>query len=198
MTNFLPGGRRTIGVVVLLIACIVMGIWLRGRAIATEIAFGPSDQNPTARYKNFYNVPGMSSKGHIEAKSFQQLISGDGITWRRLEATNPDSLLCYPRVWHETRYDAFASLDEYHWRWQLGGFDFGQRRKGLNPGNISVVGSTLEEYAKTEPRVTMSFWTIPYWFIVLSLALVSAWLLLAPRRAKSSKPPVVLESIEPR
>lgn len=75
--------------------------------------------------------------------------------------------------WHYTRgrsprHDALIQFQDYQWRWTWNGFDLGEHR--------------------FEPLAwERTYWTVPYWSIVLLLILTSAWLLLSkPRPAGTS------------
>ena len=169
------------GIVTLMMAVLLMACWIKSLGVRTEITFGRNQTNTKAKYKSYYNI---QTKGwfssEIETKVLHQLISSNGIMWRKLEVTNPDTMVGYPIGWRDTDYDAFKSFfspDGIVWQRQLFGFEFGECHKGKE--SATVVGGDAAFLALSDPRLRMSFWFIPYWSTVIPLTLISLWLLLS-------------------
>lgn len=94
-------------------------------------------------------------------------------------ATNPNSLFRYhSAVMDDWIIDPYRNPKwEHKWKWQLLGFGFSEYKYMalMKTGDMG--------------RVDLAFYRIPYWSMVIPLALVSAYLLLSKPRA--GKPPVL-------
>lgn len=190
MFTYFRGWKRKAGLVTLVTAFVLMAGWIRGRSIRGEITIGTNERDAEPKYTNQMNMEGNGWFGSkVIAKAYYQIVSTDGITIRRIKVTNPEWSLGLPVGMRETSYDAFKSLNEYIWRRQLCGFDFGERRDDLKFENVTIVGSDKESVARNNPQLRMTYLSIPYWAIVLPLTLLSAWLLLSKGRQPTQPEP---------
>ena len=170
MREFFRGWRRKVGCVALVMALATCGLWMRSRAIEDSL------------------VVEMSVTRH------NVWLAGTGFWWvssRRFNNKRPDDRLLlkwesrpaqplpkqpgefgfghpspgpYDASFQETRVDV-------HWRWRFLGGDFGSvTRQGGGPW-----GGT------TPQRV----WFVPFWWIVLPLTLLSAYLNLRKPRKRT-------------
>ena len=161
MGEFFNGWRRKIGLLTLVMACVFMAGWIRSlQRVDSRIVF-------------------------TSTSSSLQLISGNAtITVRRFVSPHAvkslpglvDRLLLvgvFPPSGNSSGNVAF-SIDEksrlqignpYSWTVKTGGFGIGQVKDKDLPLQVFV-------------------WAVPYWFIVISLTLLSAYLLLnKPRQS---------------
>lgn len=187
MRGVFHGWKRKLGVVVLLFACGLTAVWVRGLRIRSEIALAWTDKTATPYVTSFNTEKGGPKDRDPTTKTLHQLISTNGIEWRRLEVTNPDSRIRYPNGWSDTTYDAFVNLDDYLWRSRFLGFDVGSRRKGNSSENVIIQGGTRDSMRRSDPRLLMNYWTVPYWAIVFPLCVTAAWLLLSKRNKSNPK-----------
>ena len=187
MGEFFKGWRRKVGVVTLMMACVLTGIWLRTMSFRTEISVSRTDPNLKTKYLTGLNIQDQGwFARNVKTKVLHQLILSGTVTWRKIEVRNPDSSIDYPIGWRRTDYDAFKSLNQHGWQWRFGDFDFGSCTKDPDESNVRFVGSTPEQRAKSDPHFLLNYWTIPYWSLTAPLTLISLWLLLS----KPSKSPL--------
>lgn len=193
MFGYFKSQRRILGIVMLILACLFTGLWVKSLSIGTEIAFGRNAKDVDADFKRFYNVETKGAySSDIVTQTFQQLISKDGfLTWRKITIENPDWLLGYPTGWRDTNYDAFKMLNQHVSRWLFCGFDFGECFEG-EAKNVTRVGFDPKK-PQSDPGLRLSYWQIPYWGIVLPMTLLSGWLLIS----KSKKNTINRPEIEP-
>jgi hypothetical protein len=153
MHTFFHGWRRKVGVATLVMACLMMGLWMRSRFILDTVRYCPD-----GRYH--YSIT----------------LAPSAIRWVRLQGSG--SFLS-PRFfdfdWDSKEYskgDDDPILDprvgwQSKWNWQACGFQFGS----FQDSSQSIVNGEVE----------IGF--IPYWSLVLPLTALSAYLILwKPRK----------------
>ena len=157
MREFFHGWRRKAGCVTLMMACAVMGLWIRGQRFRDELAF--------------------ASASGTEKEIHAIVSAAAGIMWirERLPDWSMVQVTSFP-VWNSHRYGDDDTSDfsgetdtrgDSLWRWKWCGFDLGQ-------GN---------HYGKDLTGPTISYWIAPYWSIAIPLMLLSAYLILwKPRK----------------
>lgn len=191
MDYFRPRQRK-FGLVTLLIACGLLGLWLRGNAVKEEITLGTNENNSRPRFTHTRDSgPGgyYGNKVSVIAKGYYQIISTEVLTVQRIKVTNPEWSLGLPVGIRETSpdtYELLATIDQSVWRRHCGVFELGERRED------AVAMAKYYGDAKG-PQLRLTYFTIPYWAIVLPVTLLSAWLLLSKLRpAKSSESPIAI------
>jgi|GEM_PF-1247878 hypothetical protein len=189
MGEFFHGWRRKVGVLTLLVACVVTGIWISALRFRTELTIGWNAPNLDTKFVSHLNIQDQGWFARdVKSKVFRQVIFSHSLTWKTIEITNPDTSVVYPVGLRRTDYDAFKQLNQYEWRWQFAGFDFGRCHKDTDETNIRYAGSTPESRAMSDPRLLMSYFSIPYWSIVFPIVLLSGYLLLSkPRKLTQTK-----------
>ena len=193
MGEFFKPMRRKMGVLSLLMACVFMAAWIRGRSVRTEITIGMNEKGAEPKYSQRTNMFGKAwFECKVMAKDYYQIILTDGIAIRRVKVTNPEWSLGLKVGIRETSDDAFRSLNEYVWRRQLFGIDTGERRDDLKFENVTIVGNTKESAARNNPQLRLTYLSIPFWSLIIPLALISAFLLLTKPR-----PPTQKKAVEP-
>lgn len=152
MRGYFKPLRRKIGVLTLVMACLLLGGWMRSLVVC--------------------DVFGLPVGKHVE----QNLASEDSVLlWSQNYFFAPP----YP-TWstiplQKHRPDTNYEFYNVKWTWRIGGFGFGARR-------IEITGRPVRY--QSAPVVT-----VPYWFLVLPLTLLSAWLLLLKRRQPTKPEP---------
>ena len=188
MSEFFKGWRRKLGLFTLVMACVLTGIWLRSLVHRTEISVSKNNPKLDTKYVSHLNIQDQGwCASEVKTKVLHQLILDRTVTWKKIEVTNPDTSITYRVGWRQTNYDAFKRLNQHAWRWCFGEFDFGDCTQDPDESNMRFVGSTPELRARSDPRFLMSYWTIPYWSIVIPLTLLAAFLLLSKPRKSTLK-----------
>lgn len=187
MVRYFNPLRRKLGVLVLVMACVFMAAWIRGLYVRTEISVGRNDPKVPTDKGVYYN---LQDKGwyasQIQMQSFQQFVSSDGLTWRRVSVIDPECFIGYTVGWRDTRYDPFKTFfspGKKIWRWQFCGIDAGDYSDGVD----------LEA---SSGLIRISFWHVPYGLIVVPLTLISAYLLLSKPGQKSLAPKADIRKME--
>lgn len=161
MFSVFNGWRRKTGVVTLLVACAVMVLWIRSRAI-TEDFFLPLGRQTTLQF--------ISRQSTLTVRKFAAPV--------RVGTANvgPDRLLLFgffPPT-NTSDGDVAFSADEEN-RAQLGTpYVWRFRTSGVG----------LAAFRDQELSLRVDIFTIPYWLIALPPTFLSATLLLWPRRKK--------------
>lgn len=188
MGDFFRGWKRNVGCLTLLMACLLMAAWIRGRSVRTEMTLGMIEKGAEPKYTQRINMFGKAwFERNVMAKDYYQIILTDGIAFRRIKVTNPEWSLGLKVGIRETSDDAFRSLNEYVWRQQLFGIDAGELRDDLKFENVTIVGNTKESAARNNPQLRLTYLSMPYWSIILPLTLISAYLLLSKPRTSTQK-----------
>jgi len=157
MGDFFNGWRRKAGCVLLVMAALCLGMWIRGRVIRDIYIFGNGKEDA-------YTAVATSP---------------DGIYWAYKYETEPE---LFDRSvvpgWHSAAYppDEPRDFENYRfinpwifkWRYCWGGFDFGENH--FNTGPLGWVNR---------------YWVVPYWAIACPLTLLSAYLILWPRKRRT-------------
>ena len=104
--------------------------------------------------------------------TMEHCVSVNGsLVWGRLRKEDPKSIIVFP-VWEASEnstLDGFLAKANLRCSW---------RRYGFGSGELNVDSSD---------RFQHTIWIIPYWSIVIPLALISVWLLLGKPRASTQK-----------
>jgi hypothetical protein len=171
MREFFNGWRRKIGMMTLVMALVLMGLWVRSHSVKDLWGFGSGQEKAVLGLTTF---PGE-------------------FRWQRQEF---DREAFYRAGWYCRAYDAseLAATDDVvsassklEWRWRRLGFDFGAAT--LNATSYAAPGYYPEGFEvpqnPEEPNLErVVFWTIPFYSIVLPLTAVSAFLLIfKPRQS---------------
>jgi hypothetical protein len=150
MREFFRGWRRTVGCATLVMACALMGMWLRSRVVNDFLATDGRDA--TYRIGSYggaisfiRDTPAVPFERFLHLDSFDEGDDNKYELWKRWDS-----------------WDGY----EMSWRWDLAQFHFG-------------VGSTGSA-SRTES------YTFPYWFFVIPITLLSAYLILWKSRKRSS------------
>ena len=154
MGDYFKPWRKKIGVATLVIACVLAGGWVRSI----------SDQDVVfiQRQRNAF------VDNHV-------LISMQGaISWSRWSPIETDTPK--PLEYRHSKNPGPSDDDwkgaEVHWHWQWNGFDFG----------ASSVKETMWMGQVKPWTREVEVWQIPYWFLVVPLMLLSAYLLFSKPR----------------
>jgi hypothetical protein len=167
MWRFFQPWRRKVGVSLLGMACVMMGLWIRGLVIQDSIWFGFTIQDST------FSAQAGCVVTHGNVLDTLSSSEKDGIVWSRWNCHGGGNLAWSPG-WktHSTQnnnfFDPFDALgnplkpDLLDYRW--GAF-------GIEVGKYHVWDAKPDTY---------SFWRISHFTIAIPLTLLSAWLLLTP------------------
>jgi hypothetical protein len=146
MYTFFHGWRRKAGCVALLMALAFSGLWIRSQVV----------QDTLIRFTHD-GIVGLFARAY-------------GVSWTRHTQWPPEYLSRPAGSWEFASYETPPyAWDRYDndiviWRWQLLGFDFGER----------------QEAQFLRPVVD---WTIPYWSVAVPLTLLSGYLIVwTPRK----------------
>ena len=164
MGEFFRGWRRKAGYTAMLIAWVFMFGWIRSRTVAD----GLIRTNGQVR-DSFVSIDGTLTFIRITPSwnSAAMLhLFGDDYRWRSTEISKDGrSDFDAHGVLHSP--DAFESVYEVEWQWDWAGFTFGAEQ--FKPGVM--------------PVHRLKIYSVPYWSIVIPLALLSAYLILwKPRK----------------
>jgi hypothetical protein len=132
MSEFFKGWRRKTGCVALVMACVLMGMWVRSRYLVDELsALMPLDVN------NY-------------------------------------TLMSYSDCIHMTVWKQAGLTPVEGWRWKSERLDA--------PRSVTIIDSWAVELLEDG-----LLWQIPYWFLVMPLTLLSAYLILWKPRPKERR-----------
>ena len=177
MREFFHGWRRKAGIVTLVMASALMGIWIRTRVIQDDLAIG--------QYYLFTTREGIGGQFARFRDGLHFLNRIDW--WTRPCSDLPAPVL--PLDWRATIDFQPNEDDEVgdppptaDWHWQWLGFACAKssmtQSKYTDGGPIWVLGKVF-------------YVVLPHWFFSISLTLLSAYLILIPSRKRSpnaSKP----------
>lgn len=166
MEGYLKPWRRKIGIVTLVMACLFARGWVRSLRSDDGVAIREN--------KQIIHFLSSSPRG-IEWQRKEELLDGVVVSPR------VNSPRWYSSPWKENSASFhFFSDGTITRRWELFGFCVGQKthddRAEVMPANMSG------DFVKISPE-SLTKWgllRIPYWSIVIPLALISVWLLLSP------------------
>ena len=153
MREFFLGWKRKVGVVMLVMALIAMGGWLRGQSY-WDYFFISSHSGNNGGSLHFHSSRQGLTWGKVE--HFIDATTYSASSFRVFRDTQPIDQLVLS---HMEMMDGPETID---WRWKWGGFDFG-KWEGAQEINVS-------------------YWSVPYYSIVVPLTLLSAFLLLSKTR----------------
>ncbi len=160
MGECFKGWRRKIGCVTLVMACLLLGVWIRGFAIEDVFRLGKG-QGITTQGKVLHTFSTSSRNGFVWIK---EAAAQQPIVWRAGWRSHPtaESLSFDP--------ENYVGSDFLDWRWQFCGFDFGRH------------------HSRNGDRLSYS--RISYLSLVLPLTLLSVCLILstAPKRESDQIP----------
>lgn len=147
MREFFRGWQRKWGCITLVMACLLMGMWIRSRIVNDFLATDGRD----ATYRIGSYGGELSFIRETPAAQFGRFLHLDSF-----------------HEGNEDKYELWRSWDswdgyEMEWRWDLTQFHFGAG---------TIFGIRTESY------------TFPYWFFVLPLTLLSAYLILGKARTR--------------
>ena len=163
MGEFFHGWRRKVGVLTLVMACVLMGVWFRGQTIQDSYWFG------FGIHDSFLSGKHIATRGKVMHAMSSS--ARDGLVWERTEYEG----VSWFGGWHTSDRFSFALFHPGGWdlapdsklyHWQVFGFDVG-KYENVNYGKYS-------------------FCRVSYSSIVLPLTLLSAWLLLSKPRKSTS------------
>lgn len=163
MSEFFRGWRRKIGVLTLLLACVLMGGWLRSLRAVNNVAF--------------------TIGGH----SLVQLISRDeALAVRRIKSrlavkelsVDRVSLIGFQAPQGNSTGNLAINVDPPARTAEGSPFDWIMKRYGFEIGNCADKQFPLQIFVVR----------VPYWFMVIPLTLISAYLFLTkPRQSNQTK-----------
>ena len=153
MREFFLGWKRKVGVVMLVMALIAMGGWLRGQSY-WDYVFISSHSGNNGGSLHFHSSRQGLTWGKVE--HFIDATTYSASSFRVFRDTQPIDQLVLS---HMEMMDGPETID---WRWKWGGFDFGKW--------------------ECTDDMTVSYWSVPYYSIVVPLTLLSAFLLLSKTR----------------
>ena len=162
MGEFFRGWRRKLGVVMLVMACVFTGMWVRGFAFEDAIRLG-NGQRIVTRGRVLQTLSTSSRNGliwkHEETDCDMTWVAG----WQSRPVEKMDE---FDPVTDPVT--SFVNSNVLDWRWQLCGFDIGRFH-----------GATADR---------LSYWRISHSSITIPLTLISFWLLLTkPRKSNQKK-----------
>lgn len=145
--------RTKFGVVTLVLSCLFLAGWVRGRWFVDRIQFWSDDRT---QYCYFSCPIGLGS---------QRIEITEGPKSRRVGIRSLS--MDYFLVEHIESFFVFKLKDEFQWEWA--GFRSGEYKSYTVP----PAPAHVEE---------IQIWIVPYWSIVMPLTLLSAWLVLSRPR----------------
>ena len=166
MGEFFLGWRRKIGMVTLLMACLLSACWFRSYSINDTISI-------PIRHTEYLQV--ASSNQHLIFGSvLMTTIDGEGTQRLPLWMANPTEFTGVRR--RQWRFATFGDrhLDKY----------FDNARPNLGMGRDWKRMRT----PSSEFTIDYRYVGTVYWWFVIPLTLLSAWLLLSKPRSKTAKP----------
>lgn len=161
MRDFFHGWRRKAGVISLVMACVLMGTWVRGHFIVDRLSYYPkgAPMQWLATSPHGIEWAGCEQPGQFADDTFLNF------RW----ASGPDP---FATMGYIDRWAGWHVL----WNWKFCGFQFGAFQRGTK----SIYG---ESNSAMPVFAEVSIWIIPFWSIILPLTFLSAYLLLwKPRK----------------
>ena len=162
MREFFHGWRRKAGCVALVMACLLMVVWVRSLFVLDKFLF--------SQKQSVHAISSMDGNcSWLSVTPFSDVIPSG---WSLQPRWVPSPLTENSRRNHNC-FD-WNGID-IHWRWHWDGFNF---------------GAISSETFGTPPNDTYisrhEIWQIPYWFIILPLTLLSAYLILWKPRKRTA------------
>lgn len=162
MREFFRGWQRKMGAVTLLMACVLLGVWLR-----SEIRY-----DSIALFIKPYRYGISSSIGRLR---LQQTRRSDSIRFFVTSLNTPTDRIYDTAIEKNERW-LHEPWTEFRPNWQMSFLGFHlSNGKGTGRGEASKELETLICF-------------VPYWSLVIPLTLLSACLLLSKRRPKLNQP----------
>lgn len=172
MDHFFKPLRRKLGVLVMLLACLVAGIWARGFAVQ-DLCLSGDGQRVVTRGSRF----------HVFSNSAR-----DGFVWAAREAPGMSWLAGWQvrPVQGEDYFDPLGVSDDVmkpkfrRFHWWFAGIEAGDYRYEIH-----------DQYGNYD---YFSFWRIPHAAVVIPLILIAVWLMRPIRGTRAEKARVEISS----
>lgn len=160
MTYFKPL-RRKLGLLTLVLACVLMCGWMRSVQVTDFLIFPATGNLGTSLLSSRHRLM-LCTEYCADPAGIR--VAWSAFTRRRF----------YP-IW-KCRSRSLEDFTIIHWSINVCGFAISEPRE--SSGSIGSVPNAITY------DFTSQYWSIPYWFIVLPLTLLSAWLLLSNPKQK--------------
>lgn len=164
MPTYFKPLRRKLGVVTLMVACLLTGVWFRGRTVQDSywFGFGVDGSFVSGKY-----VATSGNVMHVMSSSLK-----DGLVWERTE----DDGISWFGGWHTSDSFSFSLFHPQGW-------DLAPDSKIYHS---QIFGFEIVKY-QNDNYGTYSFWRTSHAYLIVPLTVLSVWLLFSKPREK--KPP---------
>ena len=172
MREFFKGWRRKVGCGLLVMACVIFGAWMRSGSVEDTFFINMSETQSHVVWLADSGLWWVSSKRFRDEPRDDRFLRWENrpANWR---VTNSVQQFGFAKPY--SHYDpSFQEVEvEIHWRLRFCGGDF---------GNITRHGGGL--YGRLSPQKVCF---VPFWWLMLAPALLSAYLILWKPRPKERR-----------
>lgn len=161
MKEFFHGWRRKMGVATLVMALSLTGLWVRSQCMIDDLWYLPEGA-PCHSLT-------LSPFGIRWVRSDARLINAPHYHWEAAAYTKQGRGGLDELVWTYWEYDRV-------WDWNQNGFHFvllARWDRGISEGSGPLLTPLM-----------IGVWIVPFWSVVMPVALLSAYLLLVPSRKR--------------